>query len=72
MIQTTFRAEIFIKGYCPTTVSWVLKDSGYPSDATLAAFIKRFEEVNGETVHGAEIVRQANGDIEATYPVPQA
>ena len=66
-VTTTYRVDILSKGLLPFSMSWPLKKAGWPTDAALAAFVEKVSAANDFDIQGAEIVRQHNGDVLATF-----
>ncbi len=75
-----YRVHLHVKGVHYTPAAWNSKHSGRPSDAALAAYVESFEastrpggvnaHLGPETVLSAKVIRQATGDVVATYAAP--
>ncbi len=61
----TYRVEITAKANY-TALSWNSKRSGRPTDANLASLMALFDN----DIDGAEVIRQSNGEVVATWTRP--
>jgi hypothetical protein len=76
-ITPTFRVEMKLLGSAPVVCSWPTKHVGRPSDTTLAQYVRDFENstmpggvnehLGAEFVDSAVVIRQATGEVVATY-----
>lgn len=76
----TFAVRIFVKDAVYSPTGWPCDRLGLPSDERLARYVQGYEDstrpggcnahVGPETVTRARIIRQATGEIVASYTAP--